>query len=96
MSQIALTAGAGAGRYRTIFDLDNENGDPNVFGSVAFRVFEPVNVISEWTGQDLTVGLSIQPIPKVPFVITPAFTDITGNAGDGWRFVMGAGYSFRF
>ncbi|MCM1983296.1 hypothetical protein [Lyngbya confervoides] len=96
LSRIAVSAGAGTGRYRSEFNIFNDNDNPNVFGSVAFRVLDPVNLITEWSGQDLSMGLSVRPIPKIPLVITPAVTDITGNAGDGWRFILGVGYSSQF
>ncbi len=99
-SRVAVTAGIGSGQFLP-FDTINQavirGENPtglNVFGSVGVRVFEPVSAIVEWTGQDLGVGLSIVPFKNLPFVITPAFRDITG-AGDGARFIMGAGVSFR-
>lgn len=96
LSRLSLSLGAGTGRYRTILATARDTEDPNVFGSAALRVVDPINIITEWTGQDLTVGMSVRPFPKLPLVITPAFTDITGNAGDGWRFILGAGYVFQF
>lgn len=96
MSQISVSAGVGTGRYRSETSIFNGNDDPNPFGSIALRVFDPVNVITEWSGQDLSVGLSVRPIRKIPFVITPAVTDLTGSAGDGTRFLLGVGYSSRF
>ncbi|MBO1349159.1 MAG: hypothetical protein EBE86_018005 [Hormoscilla sp. GUM202] len=55
-----------------------------------------MHAIAEWTGQDLTVGISVVPFQNLPLVITPAVTDITGNAGDGSRFILGIGYGFSF
>ncbi|MEM6253242.1 MAG: hypothetical protein AAF821_09990 [Cyanobacteria bacterium P01_D01_bin.156] len=94
-SRVALTAGVGNGRFRTEDDVFDDRDSIGVFGSVAVRVDEPVSAIVEWTGQDLAVGLSITPFKDVPLVILPAVRDIAG-AGDGGRFVMGAGFSFRF
>jgi hypothetical protein len=94
-SRIALTAGLGNGRFRSESDIANNVGSVNVFGSVAVRVARPVSAIVEWTGQDLALGLSIAPFRNVPLVITPALRDITG-AGDGTRFVLGAGIAVRF
>jgi len=56
-----------------------------------------VHAIANWTGQDLSLGLSITPIPKLPIVITPALMDVTGRAGDGTRFSASAAivYDFR-
>ena len=68
----------------------------NVFGSVGLRVVEPVSVIADWTGQDLTLGTSIAPFRNFPLVITPAVADVTGNAGDGARFILGVGFGYSF
>lgn len=94
-SRLALTAGIGNGQFRSENDVEQDRGTVNVFGSAALRVIEPVSLIAEWTGQDLALGASIVPFKNFPFVITPAFRDITG-AGDGARFVLGAGFSFQF
>lgn len=94
-SRVAITAGIGNGQFRTEDAVDDDNGTINVFGNVAVRVAEPVSLIAEWTGQDLGVGVSIAPFKNIPLVITPALRDITG-AGDGARFVLGAGFAFKF
>ncbi len=94
-SRIALTAGVGSGRFRTEDDVFDDRDSVGVFGSVAVRVAEPVSAIVEWTGQDLAAGLSITPFRDIPIVLLPAVRDIAG-AGDGGRFVMGAGFSFQF
>ncbi|HEY9666529.1 MAG TPA: S-layer homology domain-containing protein [Coleofasciculaceae cyanobacterium] len=96
LSSLTVSAGVGSGRFRSEEDVQQDDGGANVFGSAALRVAEPVNVIVEWTGQDLNVGASISPIPGVPLIITPAAADITGNAGDGVRFILGVGYGIRF
>ncbi|MDV3350244.1 hypothetical protein QGP82_16175 [Leptothoe sp. LEGE 181152] len=93
-SRIALTAGVGNGRFRTEDDVFDDRDSVGVFGSAAVRVAEPVSAIVEWTGQDLAVGLSITPFKDIPIVLLPAVRDIAG-AGDGGRFVMGAGLSFQ-
>jgi len=67
-----------------------------VFGSVAVRVIDQMNVFTEWTGQNLNMGLSIAPFPDIPIIITPSALDITGSAGDGVRFGLGISYGFRF
>ena len=55
----------------------------------------PVSFITEWTGQDLALGLSIAPFKNIPLTITPALRDVAG-AGDGARFVVGTGMAFKF
>jgi hypothetical protein len=95
LSRLALSAGVGNGQFRTEDDVDDDRDTVGVFGSAALRVAEPVSLIVEWTGQDLAIGASLVPLKNVPFVITPAVRDITG-AGDGARFVLGTGFSFKF
>lgn len=94
-SRLSLTVGGGNGQFRSNTDRDQFENGANIFGNVALRVVRPVSVIAEWTGQDLALGLSIAPFKNLPFVITPAFRDITGSGYEP-RFVLGAGVSFKF
>lgn len=93
-SQVYVSAGLGGGLFE--MDADDRLETVNAFGSVAVRVFQPVNVIAEWSGQDLTVGLSWTPFREIPLVIAPGVTDVTGNTGEGARFVLGVGYGINF
>jgi hypothetical protein len=95
-SRIYLSAGMGGGQFRSESNIQNKIDSIGVFGSAAVKVVQPVNAIIEWSGQDLGLGLSIAPFKKIPLVITPGFSDITGSAGDGGRFILGIGYSFSF
>ncbi len=92
-SRIAVTAGVGSGQFRTEEDVLDGNGGVGAFGSIAVRVVQPVSFITEWTGQDLALGLSIAPFKNRNIVITPAVRDIAGG-GDEARFVLGAGVTF--
>lgn len=94
-SRVALTAGVGGGRFRTVEAIEDDDSTIGVFGSAAVRIAQPVSAIVEWTGQDLALGLSITPFRDFPLVITPALRDVAG-AGDNPRLVLGAGVSFRF
>lgn len=95
-SEFYTTVGIGGGQFRSESDINNGVESVGVFGSVAVRIIEPVNAIAEWTGQDLTIGVSFVPFRNLPLVIIPAISDITGAAGDGARFIFGAGYGFSF
>jgi hypothetical protein len=95
-SEIYASIGIGGGQFRSESDINEGIESVGVFGSVAVRVLEPMSLITEWTGQDLTIGISIVPFRNLPLVIVPAITDITGSAGDGTRFIFGVGYSFSF
>ncbi len=93
-NQLHVSVGVGSGQFRTEDQINTDEGTVGVFGSVALRVNQPISAIAEWTGQDMTVGLSIAPFKNIPLVISPALTDITGSAGDGTRFILGIGYGF--
>lgn len=101
LCRVAVTGGVGSGvflPFQTISDAVAAGRDAtglNVFGSVGVRVARPVSAILEWTGQDLAAGVSIAPFDNFPLVVTPAVRDITG-AGDGARFILGAGVAVNF
>src|SRR2546423_3687384 len=88
LSSITLSGGIGNGRFQTENAFNAGKNGVNGFGSIGVRVFRPISVIADWTGQDLMVGASIVPIPNFPLFITPAYADVTGTAGDGARFVI--------
>jgi hypothetical protein len=93
---VALTAGAGNGRFRSERDVNADRKTITPFGSVALFVAQPVTVIADWTGQDLMVGTSFVPLRRIPLVFTPGVADLVHRAGDGARFVLGIGYGLRF
>ena len=95
-SEIYTTLGVGGGQFRSESDINDGNETIGIFSSVAVKVLDPVGFVAEWTGQDLTIGTPLVPFRKLPIVIVPAVTDITGSAGDGTRFIFGFGYSFSF
>jgi hypothetical protein len=94
-SRVAFTVGVGNGQFRSSGAVDDGIDNINAFGNIAIRVARPVSFITEWTGRDLALGLSIAPFKNFPLTITPALRDVAG-AGDGARFVLGAGVAFRF
>lgn len=95
-SEIYTSVGIGGGQFRSENNINKGIESVGVFGSLAVRVIEPINLITEWSGQDLTIGVSIVPFRNVPLVIVPAVTDITGTAGDGGRVIFGVGYSVSY
>jgi hypothetical protein len=95
-SEIYTSVGIGGGQFRSESDINDGVESIGVFGSLAVKVAEPVGFVAEWTGQDLTIGLPFVPFRNLPLVVVPAVTDITGSAGNGARFILGAGYSFSF
>jgi len=95
-SELYLTLGVGGGQFRPEEDILNGVESVGVYGGVTLRIVEQVNFITEWSGQDLTLGISFVPFRNVPLVVTPAVTDITETAGDGARFILGVGYQVSF
>ena len=91
-SRVGATIGIGNGQFRTEDDIINDNESVNVFGSLAFRVARPVSFVTEWSGQDLGMGVSVSPFRTVPLTINLSARDIVG-AGDGARFIFGVGSS---
>jgi hypothetical protein len=92
-SRVTLTAGLGSGRFRSLGQVNRRAFGINPFGSVAVRATPNLSLISEWTGQDLAMGLSFVPFRNIPLIITPAVRDIAGRGVGGPRFVMGVGGS---
>jgi hypothetical protein len=92
-SRVAGTVGVGNGQFRTQDALENGDDGFNVFGGLAFRIAQPVSFLTEWTGQDLAMGLSVSPFRTVPLTINLGVRDLAG-AGDGARFVAGIGTGF--
>ncbi|HET7234592.1 MAG TPA: hypothetical protein VFJ16_31560 [Longimicrobium sp.] len=96
LSAVAASLGVGAGRFRSEADVVDDKATVNVFGSVGVQVIEPLSVVGDWNGQDLYAGVSFAPVRRVPLLVNAGFADITGNAGDGARFIISAGVGFRW
>ncbi len=95
-SQLTLSLGVGGGRFRSEGAIEDGVNSLGVFASAGLRIVEPVSAIVEWSGQDLNAGISLIPFPKVPLTVNLAGADLTGNAGNGARFVMSIGYNYFF
>jgi hypothetical protein len=52
-------------------------------GSIGIEVVKGFNLIGEWSGRNLNLGLSVRPFPKIGFVITPMFENILVNSDYG-------------
>jgi len=92
-----LSLGVGTGRFQTETRFVEDAGGVGLFGSFGIRVAPPVTLIAEWTGQDVLLATSVTPLRNQRLAITAGFAEVTGAAGDGARFTVGAslGYSFR-
>lgn len=95
-----VTLGVGNGVFRTEPNIDptDEFGGTqlNIFGSFATSMGSQAHAIAEWTGQDLTMGLSVVPFKRIPLVASFGLNDLTGNAGDGVRLNLSIVYGISF
>ncbi len=94
-SRVAVSVGLGNGIYRTFEAFQDDKEQINVFGSLAFRIAQPVSFITEWTGSDLALGLSVAPFKNIPLTLTPALRDVAGG-DDSIHFALGVGVGFPF
>lgn len=95
-SRATVSVGLGNDRFLSESQFQRQAKGVNVFGSVGLRIWSFMNVVADWTGQDLNVGVSVTPVPHVPLVLTPALVDVTGRAGDQVRFSIGATMTYDF
>jgi hypothetical protein len=92
-SRLAVTVGAGTGRFQPEQTLRESRTVITPFASAALKISPAASFIAEWTGQDFGVGLSWVPFRNLPFVITPGFRDLFGPDATKPRFVLGFGLS---
>lgn len=99
-SSLHASIGVGSGRFGEKSPLDIQTGKGKhgsyVFGSLAYEVFPSINMIVDWNGLNLNVGISLAPLKEVPVGITLGIADFTGNSGDGARFISSAGIAYLF
>ncbi|SEV87546.1 hypothetical protein SAMN05428988_0011 [Chitinophaga sp. YR573] len=94
-SYIAITAGAGNGLFRKDKDFTpTSSGHFNPFLSIATPVLLKTNIIAEWTGYDISTGISsnIAYLIGVPLNFSLEITDYQLGK---LRCAMSIGYSFN-
>jgi len=60
--------------------LGSEWGDPSPIAALALAVTDQLNLITEWTGRNLNISLSIQPFHNVGLTITPGIGNLVNNS----------------
>lgn len=58
----------------------SEWGDPSPIGALALAVTDQLNLITEWTGRNLNISLSIQPFRNVGLTVTPGIGNLIRNS----------------
>lgn len=93
---LVISAGLGDGRFRPVAAWNEESSRPYPFGSIGLRIFEPLSLIADWTGQDLAIVASIAPFRRLPAVASLGFRDIAGSGYPNPRFVAAGSYLLRY
>jgi hypothetical protein len=97
----ALTYGIGVGTgvffLKTVKDSISGKGERGtlLFVNIAYEVLKGVNVITEWNGVNLSVGVGIRPSFKWP-ALSIGVADLTTFSGDGPRLIVGLAHSLAF
>lgn len=65
--------------YNRSIQSGSNYGTINPIGSLGLEVYKGVNLITEWTGRNLNIGMSWRPIPEWGFVITPMVQSVIQN-----------------
>lgn len=67
-------------RVRRALTQGTEWGTPYPIGAIALAITDQLNLISEWTGRNLNLSLSIQPFRHIGFTITPGIGNLVRNS----------------
>lgn len=90
---ISITAGMGNGYYRSdknYKEKGNKGFDP--FLTLASPLSSSTNLIAEWNGNDIGVGISTIPFKRVPFMFAIELTDVFYGSP---RVVTSASFPFQ-
>ncbi|TAF03811.1 MAG: hypothetical protein EAZ77_16730 [Nostocales cyanobacterium] len=87
---ISFSVGAGGGDFR------QGNDSTGIFAGVGVQVHPQIGMGVGWSGVGLNAGISVVPIPSIPFTITAQGADLTDNSVGGTVFVLTVGYGFNF
>jgi len=93
---LGLTLGTGGGRFRSFNDQVAGNGGVGIFASAGLQVLANLSVITDWTGQNLNLGVSYVPFASLPIYVNGTLVDVAGNTNIGLRYSLGIGFGFNF
>ena len=93
---LTLSLGVGTGGFRSKGAIKAGDNAPNVFASAGLRVIPEMSLISNWTGNQLNLGVSAAPFKRLPVVFSAGASDVTSNTDGGTRFLFNVGYSYNF
>lgn len=89
-----VTLGLGSGRFANKSERDTFEGKGTdatvVFGALAWEVTEHVNLIADWNGRNLSIGVAAH-VPRSPISVRLGVRDLTDYTGDGPRITGSVG-----
>jgi len=101
IGRLHLSAGVGSGRFAETNERDVSEGKRAngtwLFGNAALKVARDVNLIVEWGGINLNVGVNKAfQVDEVTVSLTVAAADLTEYSGDGARLLLGGAVAVIF
>lgn len=93
---LTISLGAGTGGFRSNGAIKAGENTPNVFASAGLQVIPELSLISNWTGNQLNLGVSAAPFRQIPLVFSMGVSDVTNITDGGSRFLFNVGYSLNF
>lgn len=101
IGRLHASVGVGSGRFAEKSERDASEGKgedaTRFFGNVALEVAQDVNVLVEWSGTNLHVGLSKTFLTgHLPVALSLGLADLTGYTGDGVRVIAGGAVALSF
>jgi hypothetical protein len=67
-------------RVKKALTKGTEWGNPYPIAAIALAVTDQLNLITEWTGRNLNLSVSIQPFRDIGFTITPGIGNLVRNS----------------
>jgi hypothetical protein len=93
---LGFTLGTGGGRFRSFNAQVEGKGGIGVFASAGLQVLANLSVITDWTGQNLNLGVSYVPFANLPLYVNGTLVDAVGSTSFGTRYSLGVGFGFNF
>lgn len=89
-SEATIGAGVGNGKFQQYEDFVAEEDGVGFFVYSTLRVNGWSSLMLDYTGQDLNLGVRLQPPGELPLTITPVLYDVANQAGDKVRLGLAA------
>ncbi len=89
-NEVTIGAGVGNGKFQQAEDFAAREDGVGFFVNSTIRANSWASLMLDYTGQDLNLGIRLQPSGELPIIITPVLYDVAGQAGDKVRFGVAA------